>query len=111
MNGSPPHMETTGAPHSSTALRHCSTVSFSRIVSAYSRIRPQPVQVKLQACNGSSIITSGNFEVPRMRLPAMYLVMLAVRLRGNLNSSSDSELMRITESNDDTSGTSGRKLL
>ncbi len=54
-------MLTIGAPHSSTAARH----SLDRqlvlcIVSAYSRIRPQPVQVRLQACSGSSISTSGN---------------------------------------------------
>src|SRR5207245_8176718 len=104
MNGSPPQMETIGAPHSSRALRHCSTVSFSRIVSAYSRIRPQPVHVKLQACKGSSIMTSGNFPTPRIRLPAMYLDMLAVILKGNLTSSSDSEQVRITESNGDREG-------
>src|SRR5947207_13824228 len=84
MNGSPPQMETTGAPHSSRARRHCSTVSFSRIVSAYSRMRPQPVHVRLQACRGSSIMTSGNLSTPRRRLPAMYLDMLAVKLIGNL---------------------------
>ena len=31
----------------------------SRIDVSYSRMRPQPVQVRLQACSGSSIITSG----------------------------------------------------
>src|SRR4249919_1354233 len=57
-------MLTHGAPHSSTAARHSSTVSLSLIVLAYSRIRPQPVQVRLQACNGSSISTSGNRGAP-----------------------------------------------
>ena len=61
--GSPPQMETTGAPQSSMAARHCSTVSISLIVDLYSRMRPQPVQVRLQACSGSSIITMGNFFV------------------------------------------------
>src|SRR5689334_149017 len=53
-------METIGAPHSSDAARHCSSVSVWLMVDSYSRIRPQPVQVRLQACSGSSIITSGN---------------------------------------------------
>src|SRR5467141_2207484 len=103
-------METTGAPHSSDAATHCSTVIISLIVDLYSRIRPQPVHVKLQACKGSSIMTSGNFSAPRMRLPAMYFDMLAVRLNGNLTSSSDSERARTTESKVDTSGTSGKTL-
>src|SRR5713101_10154161 len=60
MVGSPPQMETTGAPQSSMAAMHCSTVSISLIVDLYSRIRPQPVQVRLQACSGSSIRTIGN---------------------------------------------------
>src|SRR5579863_9208028 len=48
-----------GAPHSSTALRHCSKVKRELMLDSYSRMRPQPVQVRLQACRGSSIITSG----------------------------------------------------
>src|SRR5207253_4629222 len=108
MNGSPPQMETTGAPHSSRAPRHCSTVSYSRIVSAYSRMQQQPVHVKLQACNDSSIITSGNCSTPRMRLPAMYLVMLAVRVSGNLTSASDIETVRIMESSADRGGISNK---
>src|SRR5579862_9967556 len=57
--GSPPQMETMGAPHSSTAARHSSSGMRSVMVDSYSRIRPQPVQVRLQACKGSSISTSG----------------------------------------------------
>jgi len=38
---------------------------------AYSRMRPQPVQVRLQACNGSSISTSGNFFFPVILFLAM----------------------------------------
>src|SRR5207248_2382149 len=57
--GSPPQMETTGAPHSSTAKRHSSSGTRSVIVFSYSRIRPHPVQVRLQACSGSSISTMG----------------------------------------------------
>src|SRR5215470_10512471 len=57
--GSPPQMETTGAPHSSTAARHSSSGTRSVIVDSYSRMRPQPVHVRLQACSGSSISTIG----------------------------------------------------
>src|SRR5271166_3127001 len=57
--GSPPQMETMGAMHSSTALRHCWSESFCVMVDSYSRMRPQPVQVRLQVCSGSSINTSG----------------------------------------------------
>jgi hypothetical protein len=58
--GSPPQMDTVGAPHSSDAFRHCSSVSCCVMVFSYSRMRPHPVQVRLQACSGSSISTSGN---------------------------------------------------
>src|SRR6185312_6676648 len=57
--GSPPQIETTGAPHSSTAARHSSSGMRSVMVDSYSRMRPQPVHVRLQACSGSSIITIG----------------------------------------------------
>src|ERR1039458_5096160 len=86
--GSPPQTETMGEPHSSTAFRHCSTVICSEIVSLYSRIRPQPVHVRLHACKGSSIITRGNFSTPRIRLPAIYLLNFVVMLSGNLIHSS-----------------------
>src|ERR1700720_2407075 len=77
-------METTGAPESSPAARHCSTLSVSLIVDLYSRMRPQPVQVRLQACSGSSISTIGNFAVPCRRLLAMYRARFAVILSGYL---------------------------
>ncbi len=57
--GSPPQIETMGAPHSSTAARHSSSGTRSLMVDSYSRMRPQPVQVRLQAWSGSSIITMG----------------------------------------------------
>src|ERR1700722_17831400 len=82
--GSPPQIETTGAPHSSDAARHCSTVMTSLMVDLYSRIRPHPVQVRLQACSGSSIITIGNFFVPRNRWLATYFARFAVILIGYL---------------------------
>ncbi len=47
--GSPPQSETIGAPQSSTAFKHSSTVNISLMVDLYSRMRPQPVQVRLQA--------------------------------------------------------------
>ena len=52
----------------------------SLIVDLYSRIRPHPVHVRLQACNGSSIITIGNFSVPRKRWLATY----RAKIRGHL---------------------------
>src|SRR5579872_5985345 len=82
--GSPPQIETTGAPHSSDAARHCSTVITSLIVDLYSRIRPHPVQVRLQACNGSSIMTIGNFCVPLNRCVATYFAKFAVIFNGYL---------------------------
>src|ERR1700730_14322502 len=77
-------METTGAPESSTAVRHCSTLSVSLIVDLYCRMRPQPVQVRLQACSGSSIRTMGNFAVPRRRLLAIYRARFVVIFNGYL---------------------------
>ena len=35
----------------------------------YSRIRPQPVQVRLQVCSGSSCSTVANFSTPRSFVP------------------------------------------
>src|SRR6266702_1550960 len=77
-------METTGAPHSSEAATHCSTVIISLIVDLYSRIRPHPVHVRLQACKGSSIITIGNFSAPRRRWLATYFARFAVIFNGYL---------------------------
>ena len=59
ISGSPPGMLTIGAPHSSTAVKHCSTVRcFLRIWAGY-WILPQPAQARLQRNSGSSISTSG----------------------------------------------------
>src|SRR5215831_9362948 len=84
ISGSPPQMEIIGAPHSSTASRHCSTVSISLIVDLYSRMRPHPVHVRLQVCSGSSIIVSGNFFSPLRLLRTIYPLMLVNMLRGVL---------------------------
>src|ERR1051325_1489624 len=81
--GSPPQIEMMGAPHSSTAFRHFSTGMTSRMVDSYSRMRPHPVQVRLQACRGSSIMTSGNLSFPSRRFLARYFVMVQVILKGN----------------------------
>ncbi len=50
----------------------------------YSRIRPQPVQVKLQVCNGSSCRTRANFSTRLSLLLMMCEAILALRLNGNL---------------------------
>ena len=47
MVGSPPAMDTMGAPESSTALRHCSSVSVLSRTGRYSRMRPQPKPVQV----------------------------------------------------------------
>ena len=46
--GSPPAMLTTGAPHSSDAVKHCSGVRVRRRISSGCWIFPQPVQARLQ---------------------------------------------------------------
>src|SRR5690242_5931080 len=75
-------MLTMGAPHSSTEARHSATVSFSLIVCEYSRMRPQPVQVRLQACSGSSINTSGKCGVRANLCRAMWPAIDVVRGSG-----------------------------
>ena len=57
-------------------------MSFSEV--EYSRIRPQPVQVRLQVCNGSSCSTVANFFVRRSFWPMMYAAILVVNASGNL---------------------------
>jgi hypothetical protein len=71
MSGSPPQMETIGASHSAAAPRQSSSgITFFKEVE-YSRIRPQPVQVRLQVCSGSSCRTVANFSTPRSFFPTM----------------------------------------
>jgi hypothetical protein len=58
-SGSPPGSDTIGAPHSSTAAKHCSGVSaFFRMWGGYCTL-PQPAQARLQRKSGSSMSTSG----------------------------------------------------
>src|SRR5690348_3845882 len=75
-------MLTIGAPHSSAEARHSATLSFSLMVWEYSRMRPQPVQVRLQACSGSSISTRGKRRVPDSLCRAMWAAMELVSVRG-----------------------------
>src|SRR5437879_5947973 len=84
MSGSPPQIETIGASHSSAAPRQSSKVIMSLSDVEYSRIRPQPVQVRLQVCNGSNWSTVANFFVPRSLWPIMYAAILVVNASGNL---------------------------
>src|SRR6266571_3731184 len=84
MSGSPPQIEIMGALHSSAAPRQSSSGIMSLSEVEYSRIRPQPVQVRLQVCNGSSCKTVANFLVPRTLWPTMYAAILVVSAKGNL---------------------------
>ena len=65
MSGSPPGMLTIGAPHSSTALTHCSTVRCFLSTWAGYWILPQPAQARLHRKSGSSMRTSGYRFRPR----------------------------------------------
>ncbi len=59
IRGSPPGMLTIGAPHSSTAAKHFSTLRFFLRIWAGYWILPQPAQARLQRKSGSSIRTNG----------------------------------------------------
>src|SRR3954466_8037062 len=84
MSGSPPQIETIGALHSSAAPRQSSSDIMSLSEVEYSRMRPQPVQVRLQVWSGSSWSTVANFSVPRSLLPMIYAAIFVVSARGNL---------------------------
>src|SRR5262245_56563787 len=83
MSGSPPQMETIGASHSSAAARHFSSGTMSLRLVEYSRIRPQPVQVKLHVCSGSSCRTIANFGVLRSLCLIMWPAIFADSASGN----------------------------
>ncbi len=53
------------------------------IVLTYSRIRPQPVQVKLQAWSGSNISTNGNRGSPLSFFLSRYVAIELVSESGN----------------------------
>src|SRR5580692_3042758 len=71
-------METMGSSHSAATARHFSSGTMSLREVEYSRMRPQPVQVRLQVCSGSSCKTIANFGVLRslclMMWPAIFFV-------------------------------------
>ena len=48
----------------------------------YSRMRPQPVQVRLQVCNGSSCKTMANLGVLRILCLMMWLAIFFVSAKG-----------------------------
>src|SRR5690349_7709565 len=62
ISGSPPAMDTIGAPHSSIAASACSTGMrcFSRLAGCW--ILPHPAHFRLHANSGSSSTSSGNLE-------------------------------------------------
>src|SRR5277367_1302492 len=84
MSGSPPQMETMGALHSMAEPRHSSRLIMSLRLVEYSRMRPQPVQVRLQVCNGSSWRTRANLPVFLILLVMMCRAILADSVKGNL---------------------------
>src|ERR1041385_3754644 len=84
MRGSPPQMETIGALHSTAEPRQSSTLIMSLRLVEYSRMRPQPVQVRLQVCSGSNWSTSANFSVFLSLLVMMCRAIFADKVNGNL---------------------------
>src|ERR1700722_5894944 len=83
MSGSPPQMETIGASHSTADARQSSRDIMSLRLVEYSRMRPQPVQVRLQVCSGSSCSTMANFGVRSILCLTICRAILAVRAKGN----------------------------
>src|SRR5437762_12885651 len=76
-------MLTIGASHSVAARRHFSRGTMSLSDVEYSRIRPQPVHVRLQVCSGSSCKAIANFGVLRSLCLMMWPAIFADRARGN----------------------------
>src|SRR5678815_3312546 len=83
MSGSPPQMETIGASHSTALARQSSNDIMSLSLVEYSRMRPQPVHVKLHVCSGSSCRTTANFGVRRSLCLMMCRAIFAVSANGN----------------------------
>ena len=65
ISGSPPAIDTIGAPHSSTAATACSTGIRCFSSEAGCWILPQPAHLRLHAYSGSSSMISGYFLTPR----------------------------------------------
>src|SRR6185437_10794779 len=76
-------METIGASHSSATARHFSSGTMSLRLVEYSRMRPQPVQVRLQVCSGSSCRTMANFGVRRTLCLIIWPAIFAESAKGN----------------------------
>src|SRR5438876_3401071 len=76
-------MEIIGALHSSAAPKQSSRLIMSLRLVEYSRIRPQPVQVRLQVCSGSSCKTRANFGVLRNLCLMMWPAIFADNASGN----------------------------
>src|SRR5208282_6094559 len=83
MSGSPPQMETMGASHSWDEPRQSSKDIMSLRLVEYSRMRPQPVQVRLQVCSGSSCSTKANLGVRKILCLTMWAAIFAVNASGN----------------------------
>jgi hypothetical protein len=64
ISGSPPAIDTIGAPHSSIPRTASSTLMRRFMISCGCWILPQPAQARLQAKSGSSSTISGNFVRP-----------------------------------------------
>src|SRR5580700_8701986 len=75
-------MDTIGASHSMAAERHFSSGTMSLRLVEYSRIRPHPVQVRLQVCSGSSCKTMANLGVLRSLCLMMWLAIFFVSANG-----------------------------
>src|SRR4051794_33990089 len=83
MSGSPPQIETIGASHSVTEPRQSSSGIMSLRLVEYSRMRPQPVHVKLQVWSGSSCNTKANLGVRSSLCFTMCRAIFAVSASGN----------------------------
>src|SRR5579872_7208481 len=83
-NGSPPGIETMGAPHSSTALKHSSGVSCRFRMWAGYWIFPHPAQARLQRNKGSSIRTSGYCLRPEIFCRSTYVATVHICETGTL---------------------------
>src|SRR5580698_2636123 len=75
-------MDTMGASHSMATARHFSSGTMSLRLVEYSRMRPQPVQVRLHVCSGSSCKTIANFGVLRSLCLMIWLAIFFVSAKG-----------------------------
>ena len=78
-----------GASQSFADSRQSSSGIMSFRLVEYSRIRPQPVQVKLHVCKGSSCRTMANLGVRLILCLTICNAILAVSAKGNLITNQD----------------------